>query len=77
MAGKRSLNENIVFKDEILRLAVKELLEKKYEVGKVTDLDGFMIKHLLRDLRSRFTASSKQLARVVGLKLDDVLKYLE
>jgi hypothetical protein len=60
-----------------LRSALKDLLDKKYEVAEVTDLDGFMIKHLLRDLRSRFTASSKQLARVVGLKLDDVLKYLE
>lgn len=77
LAVKRSFNENIVFKDEILRSALKDLLDKKYEVAEVTDLDGFMIKHLLRDLRSRFTASSKQLARVVGLKLDDVLKYLE
>jgi hypothetical protein len=53
------------------------LLEKKYDVGNVADLDEFMTKHLLRDLRGRFTASHKQLARVVGLKVDEVMKYLE
>ena len=77
LTSKRSLAENIVFKDEILRSALKELLEKKYDVGSVADLDEFMTKHLLRDLRVRFTASHKQLARVLGLKLDEVMRYLE
>lgn len=77
LANKRSLAENIVFKDEILRSALNELLEKKYDVADIADLDEFMTKHLLRDLRSRFTASHKQLARVVGLKVDQVMRYLE
>ena len=77
LAVRRGLNEIVTFSDAVLKAAVAELLEKKYSVADVSELDDFLKAHLVRDLKSRFGASTQQLARVVGMTLREVLRCLE
>ena len=76
-AARKSVNENITFSDEMIRSALNELLEKKYGAGSLDELDDFLRKNLLKDLRGRFSASPKQLARVSFISISDVIRYLE
>lgn len=76
-AGRKSINENITFSDEMIRSALNELLEKKYGATSLGELDDFLRKNLLKDLRGRFSASPKQLARVSFISISDVIRYLE
>lgn len=77
LAGKKSVNENITFSDDVIRSALNELLEKKYDAPSLNELDDFLRKNLLKDLRGRFSASPKQLARVSFMSISDVIRYLE
>ena len=76
-AGKKLLGENISFSDEMLQAAMAELLDKKFGVSNVNELDDFLKKNMIKELRSRFSASAKQLARVTFMSVSDVLRYLE
>lgn len=77
MALRTNVNENVAFSDTVVQAAMKELLDKKYGVADVADLDDFLMRSLLRDLKGRFSASAKQLARVVRVPVKDVLKCFE
>ena len=56
---------------------MRELLEKKFDVDSIDELDDFLKKNILKDLKSRFSASSKQLARISGLSINEVIRYLD
>ena len=77
MSVRKGVNENVTFSDAVLRAAMAELLDKKYMVADVGQLNSFLLSHLLRDLKSRFGAPTQQLARVVGVSLSEVLRSLE
>ena len=77
LSAKKGLSENIAFSDSVLKMALSELLEKKYEVSHVGQMDDFLKKHMLRDLKSRFGTPVQQLARVVEMSVSDVLRLLE
>lgn len=74
---KKGVNENITFSDAVIRSSMNELLEKKFGISSVSELDEFLLKNLIKDLKVRFSASSKQLARITGVGVSDIIKYLE
>lgn len=76
LSVRKSISENVTFSDAVLEAAMGELLDKKYDVSDVSELDGFLRSHLVRDLKSRFGAPTQQLARVVGMSLKEVLRCL-
>lgn len=74
---RKGISENITFNDSTLNIAMRELLEKKFDVDSINELDDFLKKNILKDLKSRFSASSKQLARISGLSVNEVIRYLD
>lgn len=74
---KRGATDNVTFSDSILESALMEMLEKKYGVCALSQLDNMMMKNLIRDIKVRFTASAKQIARIVGLPVKDVVSMLD
>ena len=74
---RNGISENITFSDSMLLSAVGELLEKKYSVESISELDEFLKRNMLKDLKYRFSSSSKQLARVTGMTVSDVVRLLE
>ena len=74
---KKGVNENITFSDAVIRSSMNELLEKKFGMSSVSELNEFLLKNLIKDLKVRFSASSKQLARITGVAISDIIKYLE
>lgn len=75
-SSRKVRRDAIMFSDEILTKALKELLENKYGVKSISDLDIELVCNLVRELRLHFNASAKQLARITGLQLRDTLKFL-
>lgn len=75
-SSRKVKRDAIMFSDEILYKALKELLENKYGVSTISDLDNDLMCNLVRELRSHFNASAKQVARITGLQLKDTLKFL-
>ena len=76
LTARKGVNENVTFSDAVLKAAMGELLEKKYLVSDVSELDDFLRSHLVRDLKQRFGAPTQQLARVIGMRLSEVLRCL-
>lgn len=76
LTARKGVNENVTFSDAVLKAAMVELLEKKYLVSDVSELDDFLRSHLVRDLKQRFGAPTQQLARVIGMRLSEVLRCL-
>ena len=74
---KRGTNEHITFSDAIVIASMKELLEKKYGVESIGEMDEFLRKNIVKDIRGRFSASSKQISRVTGIPVADIIRYLE
>ena len=74
---KKGVNENITFSDAVIHSSMNELLEKKFGMSSVSELNEFLLKNLIKDLKIRFSASSKQLARITGVAVSDIIKYLE
>ena len=77
LSVRKGVNENVTFSDAVLKAAMGELLEKKYLVSDVCELDDFLRSHLVRDLKQRFGAPTQQLARVIEMRLSEVLRCLE
>ena len=77
LSAKRGAVESITFSDTVIYAALVEILEKKYGVYSLEQLDCTLLKNLIRDLKVRFTASSKQLARIVGIPINDIVGMLE
>jgi REP element-mobilizing transposase RayT len=76
LSVRKGVFENITFSDAVLISALNELLEKKYAVAHVSELNDFLKTNLLKDLKSRFSASSKQLARVLGMNISDIIRLM-
>ena len=74
---KRGAMESVAFSDAVIQTALVELLEKKYGVDSLGQLDYIMMKSLVRDIKVRFTSSSKQIARIVRLSINDVMRMLD
>ena len=77
LAHRTSVNENVIFSDAVVNAALNELLDKKYGALSVNELDDFLKRNIIRDLKGRFSATAKQLARLMEIPLNDVLRYLE
>ena len=77
LAHRTSVNENVIFSDAVVNAALNELLDKKYGALSVNELDDFLKRNIIRDLKGRFSATAKQLARLMEIPLKDVLRYLE
>ena len=77
LSAKRGSSDSIVFSDTVIHTALAEILEKKYGVYSLEQLDRTLLKNLIRDLKVRFTASSKQIARIVGVPINDVVTMLD
>ena len=73
---RKGVSENITFSDSVLISALNELLQKKYGVGSIDDLNDFLKANLVKDMKVRFSASSKQLARVLGMNISDIIRSL-
>ena len=73
---RKSANDNVSFSDSLVQSALSELLEKKYDVSDLSELDGFMKNLLVRDLKGRLGASPKQIARLMRMSIADVLQAL-
>ena len=71
-----SLHNNARQQDDQHKTALSELLEKKYDVSDLSELDGFMKNLLVRDLKGRLGASPKQIARLMRMSIADVLQAL-
>lgn len=77
LALRKGINENVSFSDNLVMSAMKELLEKKYDVLSLEGADDFLRRNIVKDLKGRFSASTKQIARVMGISVKEVLVYLE
>lgn len=76
-ASSRKLKKDMVmFSDDIVRRAMYELLQNKYGVHSFDDVDSDMQVNLIKELRSHFNASAKQIARITGCNLKAVVKIL-
>lgn len=76
LSVRKGVTENITFSDSILISALNEVLQKKYGVGSISELDDFLKTNLVKDMKVRFSASSKQLARVLGMNVSDIIRSL-
>ena len=54
-----------------------ELLEKKYAVKSVRELNELLLKNLIRELRGRFGCPVQQLARVMELTVSEIVRLIE
>ena len=77
MSLRKGVSENITFSDSMLYSAIDELLDKKYSVESISDLDEYLKRNMLKDLKHRFSSSSKQLARVTRMTISEVVRLLE
>ena len=66
----------VVFSDTLVLSGVNEILEKRYESLDVSELSEFNRTKLILELRKVFNAPPKQLARVLGLTLQEVVNSL-
>ena len=74
---RTAIAESMTFSDSILQAAIGELLDKKYSAESISDLDDVLKRNMLKDLKSRFSAPLKQLARVTEMTLKEVVRLLE
>lgn len=78
VSSKRFRDDSqIVFSDSILLIALKELLEKKYDSMSVSELEDDSLKSVLKLLKRQFNCPPKQLARLCGVSLSRVHALLE
>lgn len=75
-SSRKARRDFVMFSDETVSKAMCELLNNKYGVGSVCDLDAELQKSLVRELRTYFNASAKQIARITGLQLKDAIACL-
>ena len=75
-ASSRQMRKDVLmFSDTLIRSAFEEILRTKYGCT-LDELDSDMRRNLLNDLRKHFNTSAKQLSRVTGLPLKDVLEVM-
>ena len=65
-----------IFSDTLVLSGVNEILEKRYESLDVSELSELNRTKLILELRKQFNAPPKQLARVLGLSLREVVNSL-
>ena len=69
-------SKQVVFSDTLVLSGVNEILEKRYESLDVSELSELNRSKLILELRKVFNAPPKQLARVLGLTLREVVNSL-
>lgn len=69
-------SRQVVFSDTLVLSGVNEILEKRYESLDVSELSELNRSKLILELRKVFNAPPKQLARVLGLTLREVVNSL-
>ena len=69
-------SRQVVFSDTLVLSGVNEILEKRYESLDVSELSELNRTKLILELRKVFNAPPKQLARVLGLTLREVVNSL-
>ena len=75
-ASSRQMRKDVLmFSDTLIKRAFVEILKTKYNCT-LGELDSDMRRNLLNDLRKHFNTSAKQLSRVTGLPLKDVLEVM-
>ena len=75
-ASSRQMRKDVLmFSDTLIKRAFDEILKTKYNCT-LGELDSDMRRNLLNDLRKHFNTSAKQLSRVTGLPLKDVLEVM-
>ena len=75
-ASSRQIRKDVLmFSDTLVKRAFEEILKTKYDCT-LDELDSDMRRNLLNDLRKHFNTSAKQLSRVTGLPLKDVLEVI-
>ena len=77
LSAKKGAHDNITFSDTIIRSTMIELLEKKYGVKSIGELNTLLLKSLTRELRGRFGSPVQQLARVMELSISEIIKLVE
>lgn len=75
-SSRKAKRDSVMFSDEVVSMAMHELLTNKYGIDSVCKLDPELQKSIVRELRTHFNASSKQIARLTGLPLKDAIAYL-
>ena len=68
---------SLVFSDELLLNVVSQMLEKQYGGLSVKELHKESLAVLVRELNRRMNSPAKQLARVLGLSVADVVSILK
>lgn len=69
-------SKQVVFSDTLVLSGVNEILDKRYESVPVSELNEQNRHKLLLEVRKQFNAPPKQLARVLGLTLQEVVNSL-
>lgn len=67
----------VAFSDSLVLASLNEILEKRYESLRLTELSKEIRGRIMKDLRRQFNCSAKQLARVMGIPLHEVVNQLE
>lgn len=67
----------VAFSDSLVLASLSEILEKRYESLSLTELSREIRGRIMKDLRRQFNCSAKQLARIMGLPLREVVNQLE
>ena len=70
-------DDRVVYSDTLVMLGLQELLEKKYESLTFADLSFENKRMVLSEVRKQFNCPPKQLARVLGISLKDVVNCVE
>lgn len=77
LSARKGKHDNITFSDPVIRATMVELLEKKYAVKSVRELNEFLLKNLIRELRGRFGSPVQQLARIMELTVSEIVRLIE
>ncbi|MBP5690336.1 MAG: hypothetical protein J6W74_05430 [Bacteroidales bacterium] len=70
------LDETIVFTDQELQEKIKVICEQEYHVVSFHQLDRKALVMLARSLSKRYSATKKQISRLLGVRLDDLDRIL-
>ena len=65
------------FRDQVLYAAIPDLCQSLFGITGISDLDTKQTTELVRQLRRRFNADVRQIARVTSLNMEDAARMLD
>lgn len=74
--GSRTKEGPVDFSDKLVMSGLQEILNKKYDLAELTELNDSMKRDVMMLLKRQFNCSPKQLARIMKMSLNDVAVYL-